>query len=232
MTELNALLDTDNGAEPHTATSSAVSRSTTAWYRREWVGFPIWLWALGVGILYLSTVWLFSGEDNPTLQGAGNIVQEEPLQDTPVTPVPDEARLTPPPAFLETESTQTAPLVDVQAYMETNREAITRVSGRADKLSQHLATLSARLDALESRQNLPAPTVAVVTPVTPPPTLEKKAASPAHAIQLVSIATGMTWVKWQDKTWAVQPGDRVNGVTVTRIDIPDRAVHTTAGIIR
>jgi len=51
-------------------------------------------------------------------------------------------------------------------------------------------------------------------------------------MHLSAVQTGMAWVLWQDKTWAVQVGDTLGPVTVTGIDAPSRQVHTSAGTLQ
>ncbi|RMT69104.1 TraP protein, partial [Pseudomonas syringae pv. theae] len=47
-----------------------------------------------------------------------------------------------------------------------------------------------------------------------------------------AIQNGMAWVYWQDKTWAVSPGEKLGQVTVTGINPQAREVLTSAGTIK
>ena len=51
-------------------------------------------------------------------------------------------------------------------------------------------------------------------------------------MRLESLQEGMAWVSWQGRTWAVEPGDSLGGVTVQAVNASDRSVTTSAGVLR
>ncbi|WP_180269772.1 conjugal transfer protein TraP, partial [Erwinia amylovora] len=56
--------------------------------------------------------------------------------------------------------------------------------------------------------------------------------SALSGMRLESVQDGMAWVSWQGRTWAVQSGDSLGGITVRDISTADRSVTTSAGVLR
>lgn len=59
----------------------------------------------------------------------------------------------------------------------------------------------------------------------------KRNASPTAGMKIVSLESGMAWIRWQDSTWAVREGDSLGKVTITRIDPATRTVMTSGGTL-
>ncbi|HBK4731495.1 TPA: hypothetical protein LLS83_005849 [Klebsiella michiganensis] len=254
MSELSQLLDEkpDEQEEEETLPEE-VTRRPVAWYRREYFGFPVWLYAAGIAALAAVLVWVLS-DDSVTAPQTGSFLMEEPAEPAPLLPAASaqQAAPAPLPPAISSPSVSAVELQDVRAYAEANREAITRLAGRVEQQSLRLAEQQRHLEALaksgaavstDKRPTTalpPAPDAALVRSGTTRKPSVKKAPEtgqrgPAVAtkdVQLISIASGMAWVKWQDKTWAVIPGDRLGSLTIRRIDTAERVVHTSAGIIR
>ncbi|EOI1393239.1 hypothetical protein ACMGOD_004415 [Klebsiella oxytoca] len=253
MSELSQLLDEkpDEQEEEQTLPEEVTPRPV-AWYRREYFGFPVWLYAAGIAALAAVLVWVLS-DDSVTAPQTGSFLMEAPDEPDPLSPAASSQQTAPaplPPA-VSSPSVSAVELQDVRAYAEANREAITRLAGRVEQQSLRLAEQQRRLEALAKSGAVvstdkrpttalpPAPAAPSVTSgttrklsVEKAPVTGQRSTAVVRDIQLVSIASGMAWVKWQDKTWAVIPGDRLGNLTISHIDTAERAVHTSAGIIR
>lgn len=80
------------------------------------------------------------------------------------------------------------------------------------------------------------------TPVSPAPTPSRAdtqhpdhkpaTRSPVAGMHIVALDAGMAWIKWQDSTWSVRPGDRLGRVTITAIHPDTQTVDTTGGTVR
>lgn len=59
----------------------------------------------------------------------------------------------------------------------------------------------------------------------------KRSTNPTSGMKIVSLESGMAWIRWQDSTWAVREGDLLGKVTITRIDPTTRSVTTSGGTL-
>lgn len=123
-------------------------------------------------------------------------------------------------------------------FEAANREAITRLSETVraqstaltslqqslDKLAADNSQLSSKLAVLETRQ------VPVATSQISSNKTSKR--STLSGMRIEGLHDGMAWVSWQGRTWAVQPGDRLGGVTVRDINVEERSVTTSGGVLR
>ncbi|MDI9223668.1 conjugal transfer protein TraP [Serratia sp. PF2-63] len=118
-----------------------------------------------------------------------------------------------------------------------NREAITRLSDTVRAQSRALTTLQQRLDGVE-KENTRLGNLVTVLAVRPDASPGHAAAGQKHTrsalsgMRLESLQNGMAWVSWQGRTWAVQAGDSLGGVTVREVNTDDRSVTTSAGVLR
>lgn len=124
-------------------------------------------------------------------------------------------------------------------YEAANREAISRLSDTVRAQSVALADLqkqltqrgaenaamSNKLTVLEARQSSPV----AQDGKTVRHTARRSALS---GMQLESVQDGMAWVSWQGRTWAVQPGQRLGGVTIVDVNAGNREVVTSSGVLR
>ena len=122
-------------------------------------------------------------------------------------------------------------------FETANREAITRLSDTVRAQSKALATLQQRLEGVEKENarlgNLV--TVLAVRPDAAPGHVaagQKRTRSALSGMRLESLQNGMAWVSWQGRTWAVQAGDSLGGVTVREVNTDDRSITTSAGVLR
>lgn len=123
-------------------------------------------------------------------------------------------------------------------FRAANREAITRLSDTVRAQSKALAGLQQRLDVLATENSRLASQLTVV-PVRPAPSGTGRATtgsagkrSALSGMRLEGLQDGMAWVSWQGRTWAVQPGDSLGTVTVQGVNVLERSITTSAGVLR
>ncbi|QIE99858.1 conjugal transfer protein TraP (plasmid) [Pantoea stewartii] len=122
-------------------------------------------------------------------------------------------------------------------FEAANREAITRLSDTVRAQTKALATLQQQFDGL-AKENARLGNLVTVLAVRPDADSGHASAgrkSPRSALsgmRLESLQNGMAWVSWQGRTWAVQPGDSLGGVTVREVNAADGSVTTSAGVLR
>lgn len=122
-------------------------------------------------------------------------------------------------------------------FEAANREAITRLSDTVRAQTKALAALQQQLDGM-AQENVRLGNLVTVLAVRPgadptrPATGHKVTRSALAGMRLESLQEGMAWVSWQGRTYAVQPGDSLGGVTVRDISSADRSVITSAGVLR
>ena len=125
-----------------------------------------------------------------------------------------------------------------RAFETANREAIMRLSDTVRAQSAALATMQVSLDGIASENRGLADRLAALgarqaLPSTARETVGKTARrTPLSGMRLESVQDGMAWVSWQGQTWAVQPGDRLGAVTVSGVNVAERSVTTSAGVLR
>lgn len=122
-------------------------------------------------------------------------------------------------------------------FEAANREAITRLSDTVRAQTKALATLQQQLAGV-AQENARLGNQLTVLAARPYPDTAGHAAgkratrSALAGMRLESLQDGMAWVSWQGRTWAVQAGDSLGGVTVRDINAPERSVTTSAGVLR
>ncbi|HHU7258406.1 TPA: conjugal transfer protein TraP [Escherichia coli] len=113
------------------------------------------------------------------------------------------------------------------------------VAGLSDALRKDedaLRNLMTRVQALEAavRQTTTAPRTAAQPAQatdTAPASRRTTVHSAISGMRIVSMDSGMAWIRWKDSTWSVRQGDRLGSVTITGIDPAERTVTTTGGVI-
>ncbi|RMS17384.1 TraP protein [Pseudomonas savastanoi] len=219
------------------APTQAPSRSV--WQRPIIMGLSL-PWLIGIALLLALVGWyLFAREENPSVNRLAfeNDLEQQPLpaEQSSTHPVAAAAE-----SDLGQFKNEVAAMIGgVRTYAKVNRTAIQRLSetiktqGVAQQaLQQQLAeaqaqnsVLSARVSFLEGRPGATTTTQQASKPVA-------KARSPLNGMRVQAIQNGMAWVYWQDKTWAVSPGEKLGQVTVTGINPQAREVLTSAGTIK
>lgn len=126
---------------------------------------------------------------------------------------------------------------DGREFETANREAITRLSDTVRAQTKALAALQQQVDGI-AKENARLGNLVTVLAVRPAPEPAGHAAgrkvtrSALAGMRLESLQEGMAWVSWQGRTWAVEPGDSLGGVTVQAVNASDRSVTTSAGVLR
>lgn len=122
-------------------------------------------------------------------------------------------------------------------FEAANREAITRLSDTVRAQTKALASMQQQLDGV-AKENMRLGNLVTVLAVRPDAESghatsgRKSTRSALSGMRLESLQNGMAWVSWQGRTWAVQPGDSLGGVTVHEVNAADRSVTTSAGVLR
>ena len=123
-------------------------------------------------------------------------------------------------------------------FEAANREAITRLSDTVRAQTRALATQQQQMDSLTQEYNRLANqlTVLAARPAAEPAGHAAGARrTPRSAIagmRLESLQDGMAWISWQGRTYAVQSGDSLGGLIVRDVNVSDRSVTTSAGVLR
>jgi intracellular multiplication protein IcmG len=123
-------------------------------------------------------------------------------------------------------------------FEAANREAISRLSDTVRAQSAALAALQGRMDGLSSENSRMANRVTVLEArQTAAPSAHSSGTKTARrsalsGMRLEGVQDGMAWVNWQNRTWAVQAGERLGAVTVLDVNVADRSVLTSAGELR
>lgn len=226
--------------------------------RKLWLGQSL-PWLAGGAIVILAAGWFLlvpssSAPDAGQLAfgqdpGFGSVQPAPAPAAAPVTPAPAPAPpqtgglSVPAGALNEPASGGSVPddvvklIREGREFEAANREAITRLSDTVRAQSRALATLQQRLDGVEKETTRLGNLVTVLA-VRPDASSghaadgQKRTRSALSGMRLESLQNGMAWVSWQGKTWAVQAGDSLGGVTVREVNTDDRSVTTSAGVLR
>jgi len=243
--------------EPIVQRPEAPRRQAASWWSRELVLGLSLPWIVGILLILAAAVWyLFGPVPTPKVnalafgEAADTSSRRSPAPASPTAPAAFEqfgqgaSPSEPTSAGLTSIQDEVARMVGgMRSYEEATRTAVERLSdtvksqgmligklqAQVSELQAANAVLSGRLDTIGQR-----PGSSVVQPSArayaskPAP----KAASPMADMHLSAIQNGMAWIRWQDKTWAVQVGDSLGTVRITGIDAPERQVRTSAGTIQ
>lgn len=210
------------------------------WWKRPLImGLDI-LWLGGIAlILVLAAAYLLQrqrGETAPSDNAFSDVAVETVMPaaagtSSPAPPppadaaMPDLARLT---SDLKAEldardKTFHDSLAMLQDSISRLSEALRRDEGYAQETRKQLSALQATLTGMQAKST---------TSALAPPSNARKKASAVSGMKVVSMESGMAWVRWQGSTWAVREGDVLGKVTITRIDPGTRTLHTSGGTVR
>ncbi|WP_435956126.1 hypothetical protein [Dryocola sp. BD626] len=117
---------------------------------------------------------------------------------------------------------------------------MTSLSGRQDNSDKRIDALEARIKALEQMPRPPVSPAAPVRKATPHKSVARSTparTTTAHRSgvtgwRINSVYPGMAWLSDGKSTWAVYPGDTLNGMRIDAIDATRREVRTSRGVIR
>lgn len=203
---------------PAPAQPDAVRKSPEflGWSWKAWCGFAVLAAGIATGLLW---------PEGATAPPANAVLED--------VPAPGPADSTTPAAAAPDDAVRV--MTAQQAYSRKNREAIIQYSRRIATLEQKLTTLETRLaeqSARLSAQPAPAATTGKTRPAKPVKTAHRAS---RHASttgwHINTLYPGMAWIARGDSTWAVHPGDTVQGLHITGIDVAHRQVLTDHGTI-
>jgi len=153
--------------------------------------------------------------------------------------------LTPPPPVIPDVAPPAAEPIPVspEPEAESNKAleaSVTSLSGRQDNSDKRIEALEARIKALEQmpRQSVsPGAPVRKATSHKPVARSTPARTTTAHRSgvtgwRINSVYPGMAWLSDGKSTWAVYPGDTLNGMRIDAIDATRREVRTSRGVIR
>lgn len=207
---------------------------------------------VGLGGLAWFLFWPSSASQDASQRAFGQDGGLESVQQPAATPVPPAATSAPLqtgdlsiPVTVNTGAIANSAPDDLAAQVRegrefeaANREAITRLSDTVRAQTKALAVLQQQLDGV-AQENVRLGKLVTVLAVSPVADKtgrvssgRKGTRSTLAGMRLESLQDGMAWISWQGRTWAVEPGDSLGGVTVRDIDTSGRSVMTSAGVLR
>ncbi|WP_049034279.1 hypothetical protein [Klebsiella aerogenes] len=208
---------------------------------RRWLGLQLKEWAImaAVGVVFI-IYYVATSSDAPKT-GTGQFVQtaSAPPPEASAQPAENSAPQSAisDPNELETLKNTFSHILTVQGqFSQQNREAITALSRRLDSdenrirtLEQQVAALSAGEEALKhAAEQKPA---APAAPVAHRSSHTRRGPSIA-SMHINTLYPGMVWMDWNGSTWSLREGDELHGVRIEHIDVDQRQVVTSAGIVR
>lgn len=201
-------------------------------------------WLVGIALILGLTLWyLFGPESTPSVNQLAfqdnlgeqlDTYEAAPIATFTGTPTPDSE-------LSEFKNQVASMITGVRSYSETNREAIERLSEALK--SQAVMMTAIQRELVETKaQNDELLARASSTPMNKPPVVQapkKRVSKPVAGtrpslagMRLEAVQSGMAWVYWQDRTWAVKAGDQLGKVTISSINAEAREVHTNAGTLK
>lgn len=210
------------------------------WKRSVW-GITVTTWGLCT-VLLLAAIWyLFlrtpSGTTLPPFNDADAGAQT--WQTTPVSPpVPSPDTTT---VRTGEDMSQLARDVKteldrrdekIQTTLNMLQDSINRLSGAIKKDEEYAQETRRQLDEIRSQLNGMMTQKSVAEPASTPHPAKKKTPSVLNGMKIMSLETGMAWVRWQGSTWAVREGQSLGNVVIQRIDPATRTIITSAGTLR
>lgn len=216
--------------------------------KRQLLGHDLSTLLIAGGAIVAALVYAMWPETSPS---RGLIAEETPpvAQSQPVglaliplsepSPAPEPE---PEPASEPEPAARPAEMDALRQSSAASLEAMAALSGRMDNVGQRLTDLETQLRALAARS---APAVPVATASTAGTAqklrktvkpVQSAKTSPAtgsvNGWRVHTVYPGMAWITRDATTWAVQPGDVLQGFTVRSINAAERTVTTDKGVIR
>ncbi|HHU4047864.1 TPA: hypothetical protein ACUB6H_003498 [Enterobacter cloacae] len=121
---------------------------------------------------------------------------------------------------------------ELKEYGEANRQAITLLNDRVKDSEKRLADIEAKLNTLSTKQALAPQKAPTSTTAHRVKNVSTAGSSGLKGWRINTVYPGMAWITHNGSTWSVQPGDKVNGLTIRSIDAERRIVVTSKGVIR
>ncbi|KAB3088176.1 conjugal transfer protein TraP [Escherichia coli] len=119
----------------------------------------------------------------------------------------------------------------IQATLDMLQDSINKLSAAIKKDEEYAQETRRQLDDFRSRLNGMMAQKSVTSPSsTPHPA--KNTSSVLNGMKIMSLETGLVWIRWQGSTWAVREGQTLGNVVIQRIDPTTRSIITSAGTLR
>lgn len=224
--------------EPAVSAEERVSPARTEKPKRQILGYDLPAVLGGAAAIVALLVYALWPEPTPQSHFVDEPVQhqESIAPAEPLTPLPSVIPDVTPPAA-EPVPVSPEPAAESNKALEAS---VTSLSGRQDNSDKRIDALEARIKALEQ---MPRPSVSPAAPVRKATSHKPVARStPARTTtahrsgvsgwRINSVYPGMAWLSDGKSTWAVYPGDTLNGMRIDAIDATRREVRTSRGVIR
>jgi hypothetical protein len=198
---------------------------------KAWVGFA----ALFTGMTAFA---LWPDAPPPRAVSAPLIDAATVVSSHPPPPASDLTGTSSAAGFDQLQRDMTALMRAQQQYSQQNRADIAALTRRLDAANQQIAALTAREAAQDARlATLAAHPSTVPANTTSPPSRHHRTHTPSAlrastaGWSVNTVYPGMAWLRHGNSTWAVQPGDTLQGLHITAVDVPHRTVITDHGVI-
>ena len=110
----------------------------------------------------------------------------------------------------------------IQATLNMLHDSINKLGEAIKKDEEYAQETRRQLDDIRSRLN------GIMTQKS----VTESSSTPHPAMKIMSMETGMAWIRWQGSTWAVREGQTLGNVVIQRIDPTTRTIITSAGTLR
>ena len=120
----------------------------------------------------------------------------------------------------------------IQSTLKMLQDSINRLSEAIKKDEEYAQETRRQLDNLQGRLSEMMAQKSVTAPTSTPYPEKRKTSSVLNGMKIMSLETGMAWIRWQGSTWAVREGQTLGNVVIQRIDPTTRTIITSAGTLR
>ncbi len=120
----------------------------------------------------------------------------------------------------------------IQATLNMLHDSINKLGEAIKKDEEYAQETRRQLDDIRSHLNGMMTQKSVTESSSTPHPAKKKTSSVLNGMKIMSMETGMAWIRWQGSTWAVREGQTLGNVVIQRIDPTTRTIITSAGTLR
>lgn len=106
----------------------------------------------------------------------------------------------------------------IQATLNMLHDSINKLGEAIKKDEEYAQETRRQLDDIRSRLNGIMTQKSVTESSSTPHPAKKKTSSVLNGMKIMSMETGMAWIRWQGSTWAVREGQTLGNVVIQRID--------------
>ncbi|EEJ4252318.1 conjugal transfer protein TraP [Salmonella enterica subsp. enterica serovar 4,[5],12:b:-] len=210
------------------------------WKRSVW-GVPVTMWGVCALLLLAAAWYLFLRTPQDTTMPAFNDMGT----DTQTWQTPTGADLTQSPGntTVRTGEDMSQFARDVKTELDNRDEkiqttlnmlqdSIQKLSVAIKKDEEYAQETRRQLNELQLRLTSIMAQHSVSGLKSASPETKKKTVSALSGMKIMSLETGMAWIRWKGSTWAVREGDSLGSVAIQRIDPVTRTITTSAGTLR